>query len=55
MAAQAYAITLKMPDGEKTIDVNGEHSKRLYSSITLHGFRFALSSNNCLYKEFEEQ
>ena len=29
MAAQAYAITLKMPDGEKTIDVDGEHSRAL--------------------------
>lgn len=32
MAAQAYAITLKMPDGEKTIDVMGEHSR------PFHGF-----------------
>ena len=30
MAAQAYAITLKMPDGEKTIDVMGEHSRPFY-------------------------
>ena len=47
MAAQAYAITLKMPDGEKTIDVMGEHFTLFYRVFLLQGFSSAPSKNTC--------